>query len=337
MKTLKVGIIGLGIGEQHIADYQAHPNCSVVALCDSSEQKRVDAMAAYPDMRVVEHAHEVMDDPEIDVVSIASYDNDHYEQVMRCIENDKHMVVEKPLCQYEHQMKDIQAALAAKPQLKMTSNLVLRLSSRFRALKCMIDSGDMGDIFYVEGDYNYGRLHKITEGWRGQLDDYSVMCGGGVHMIDLLLWLTGDAVVQVMAYGNRIASSGSGFGSDDMVTCILKFKSGLVGKVAANFGCVMPHYHGLSVYGTEATFVNGPEEGRLYRSREKGEGGCPMAEPYKDYRRPDLMVSFVDAILTGSEPLVGAQDVFNAMAVCFAAEKSLKTGLPVDCIEEELT
>jgi predicted dehydrogenase len=337
MKRLKAGVIGLGIGEQHVLDYRAHPQCDVVAVCDGSEAKRAEATDAYPGVRVMAEASELIDDPEIDVVSIASYDDDHYEQVMRCVEKDKHMVVEKPLCQYASQMKDIRAALAAKPHVKLTSSLVLRLSSRFRAVKRMIEGGEMGEVFYVEGDYNYGRLHKITEGWRGNLDDYSVMCGGGVHMVDLLLWLTGDSVVNVMAYGNGIASKASGFAGPDMVTCVLKFKSGLVGKVAANFGCVMPHYHGVSVYGTQATFVNGPDEGRLYRSREKGERGAPVSEPYKDYRRPDLMVSFLDAILTGSEPLVKSADVFNAMAVCFAADKSLATGLPVDCAEEAVT
>lgn len=329
MKTLKVGIIGLGVGEKHIADFESHPECEVVALCDMSEDRLAVAKKKYSGKKFMKDANELIDDPGVDVVSIASYDNYHFEHVKRCIENDKHIFIEKPLCQREEELKDIQSDLEKKPHLKISSNLVLRMSSRFRSIKRMIEDGEMGDLFYVEGDYNYGRLHKITEGWRGKLDFYSVMCGGGVHIIDLLLWLTEDTVVEVMAYGNQISSKDSNFKYNDMVTCLLKFQSGMIGKIAVNFGCVMPHYHNLTVYGTKATFVNGLDAGRLYQSREKDDRGHIMEEPYKDYRQSELITSFIDSIVKGSTAMVEQQEVFSAMSVCFAAEKSLKTGVPV--------
>ena len=52
-------------------------------------------------------------------------------------------------------------------------------------------AGDLGRVYYMEADYNYGRIHKIVDGWRGAIDYYSVFLGGAVHMVDLLLWLTG--------------------------------------------------------------------------------------------------------------------------------------------------
>ena len=51
------------------------------------------------------------------------------------------------------------------------------------------DAGDYGRAYYVEADYNYGRLWKLTDGWRGEIPFYSVVYGGAVHMIDLVCWL----------------------------------------------------------------------------------------------------------------------------------------------------
>ena len=95
-RKLNVGIIRLGVGEQHIAGYHNHPNCKVVVLCDFSEEKYKMAKEKYPGMKVVRDADELLKDPYIDVVSIASYDPYHYEQIIRAIENDKHVFVEKP-------------------------------------------------------------------------------------------------------------------------------------------------------------------------------------------------------------------------------------------------
>jgi len=63
----------------------------------------------------------------------------------------------------------------------------------------------MGELFYLEGDYNYGRLHKFTTGWRGEIPFYSVTYGGAIHLIDLLIWLSEGKVSEVIATGNKIA------------------------------------------------------------------------------------------------------------------------------------
>ena len=204
----------------------------------------------------------------------------------------------------------------------MSSNLILRMSPRFRWLKQMVADGDMGQLFYVEGDYNYGRFHKITDGWRGKIDFYSVVYGGGVHIIDLLLWLTGDRVVEVAAYGSALSSEGTNFRYNDTVVSILKFESGMVGKVSANFSCVFPHFHALSIYGTKATFVNGLEHGTLFESRDPSQAGKKITAPYPGTQESTLVHSFVDSILNRSQAEVTEEDIFKTMSVCFAIEKA---------------
>jgi predicted dehydrogenase len=326
---LKAGIIGLGVGESHIKGYETHPACKVVALCDFLEEKRAMAREKYPSMKITGHANEVLEDPSIDVVSIASYDNYHYEQIVNALTNNKHVFVEKPFCNNKKEAAHIRTLLKDKPKLKMFSNLILRKSPRFHLLKQMIEARKMGDLFYVEGDYNFGRLHKITEEWRGKMDFYSVIYGGGVHMVDLLLWLTGDRVTEVTAYGNNISSRGTQFKYNDLVVCILKFESGMTGKISVNFGCVCPHFHNLSVYGAKATFINGSEYGLLYESRDPAVEPKKIFEAYPGVHKGDFIYNFVDSILNGSREEISQEEIFNSMSVCFAIEEAADRGRPV--------
>jgi predicted dehydrogenase len=335
VKQIGVGVIGLGVGAQHAEVYARRSDCKLVALCDLSPEKLAEVGPRFPTAVQKIDASQVLNDPSIEIVSIATYDDCHHGQVIAALESGKHVFVEKPLCLNRREFDDIQAALTRHPELKLSSNLILRKSPRFIELKQLIGDGLFGDIYGVEGDYLYGRLHKIVSGWRGTIDGYSVMHGGGIHLVDLLLWLLDDAVVEVSAMGNAIAARGSGFRYNDMVVSLLRFQSGAVGKVSANFGCVHPHFHALKIYGIKATYVNGAEAALLYTSRD------PQAEPkrlttaYPGTHKGDLIDSFVDAVQGGPPPEVPTSDVLRAMAVSLAIDEAVRRGVPVQLGELE--
>ena len=92
-EVLKVGIIGLGVGEAHIPGYAQHPYCSLAALCDRDSDRLKVVAERHPETRLYNHADDLLSDPEIGIVSIASYDEDHFEQVCRAISAGKHVFV----------------------------------------------------------------------------------------------------------------------------------------------------------------------------------------------------------------------------------------------------
>ena len=146
----------------------------------------------------------------------------------------------------------------------------------------MVERGDFGRLYHLEGEYNYGRIHKLIQGWRGEINHYSVVVGGAVHVVDQLLWLTGGRVTEVACFGNGISSAGTTFRHDDMAAALLRFEDGVTATVTANFACMRPHGHGLVVCGTRATFVNDHPQGWLYTSRDPEwrryqESGTPAA------------------------------------------------------------
>ena len=321
-------MIGLGVGAQHAEAWNRHPDCEVVALCDFDAGRLAEVGRRYPEAHRLEDAAELLA-ADIDTVSIASYDSHHFAQVRTALERGLHVFVEKPLCTTEEEAEELRALRSRNPQLRLSSNLPLRRSPRFVDLRERIRRGELGRVYYAELDYEYGRLWKLTDGWRGREPDYSVMLGGGVHMIDLLLWLTGSRVARVSATAsNRIVSEGTSFRYHDLAVTLLELEDGSVAKVAANFGCVHPHFHALKVFGTEGTFVNGLDDATLWTGDRRDPRPTRLDTDYPGVQKGDLIHSFAEAILRGTPPDVTEEEVFATMDVLFAIEQARRTGAP---------
>lgn len=324
---LKAAVIGLGVGEQHLLGYLRHPGCEVAAMCDHSAEKLRQVSARYPGIRAVRSAAEVLDDPTIQIVSIASYDSDHFEQVMAALEAGKHVFVEKPLCQTLEQARTIKAAWARHGgRVKLGSNLVLRAAPLYRWVRGQLDAGKMGRVYAFDGDYLYGRIHKITEGWRAEMEEYSVMAGGGVHLIDLMLWFTGERPSTVSAVGNRICTEGTAFRYDDFVAATFTFPTGAVGRITANFGCVHRHQHVVRTFGTQATFLYDDRGPRWHFTRDPAAEAAPLTLSPVPASKADLIGPFVDAILNNEDLGAETQTHLDTISICLASDHSLRTG-----------
>ena len=186
----------------------------------------------------------------------------------------------------------------------------------------------MGRLYCVEADYNYGRLDKVLTGWRSTVPNYSVMLGGGVHVVDLLMWLVDSPIVEVSAVGNKVCSFGTAFAAPDMVIAWARFANGTVGKVGANFGCMYPHFHKVTIYGTEGTIENGLEGATLVQSRDPKAMPTRIVSAYPGTRKGDLIPSFIDAILGRGKAEIDEADSFRAIAVCLAIDRSVHSGKP---------
>ena len=85
--------------------------------------------------------------------------------------------------------------------------MVLRNHPMFKKVFKLVNSGKIGKIYHIEGEYNYGRFHKLLNGWRGKIPFYSVTLGGGIHIIDLIHWFTKSKFKKVIAISNRLNSN----------------------------------------------------------------------------------------------------------------------------------
>ena len=324
--TLNVGIIGLGVGEKHIDGFEKNEKCKVVSICDQDPQKLREVSNRNPSKKCFLNSEELINDPKIDVISIATYDNSHSKLIEKSVNNGKHVFVEKPLCTNRSEYETICNLLVRNPEVKLSSNLILRKTPRFIELRKKIQKGDLGNPYYIEGDYDYGRINKIICGWRGEIPNYSVMHGGGIHLIDLISWLIDKKVEEVFAYGTKIATEKSKFNSNDTIVALLKFEDGILAKICANFPSVTPHFHRLLVYGTNGTFQQTHGSCIFMNSRDPKALPEKIIDPYPATQKGDLIPSFVNSILQSSNAAISKQEVCDVMAISLAIEESIKTG-----------
>jgi len=323
---LNAGVIGMGVGEKHVLAYQNHDNINLKTICDFDEEIKTELNTKFPDVLIASEDQSILNDKDIAIVSVASYDNYHSSQIIQALENGKHVIAEKPLCLSLDEMLMIYEVQKQNKNLKLTSNLVLRSNSRFKKFKKDISAGKFGDVFYLEGDYYWGRKQKLF-GWRAEMNFYSIILGAAIHMIDLIMWLMDAKPVTVQAMGNDIASKNTNLKFNSFAVILLQFENGVIAKLTGNSGCVHPHYHGLKIFGTDLTAIQNRNGSIYLNSSEPGSESVPIVEPYPEKEsRQKIIHSFVDHILDSSKlPIVSQQDVYDVMSVCFAAEEAIKT------------
>ncbi len=330
---IRCAVIGLGVGRNHVRTIEAHSRATVAALCDFDPGAAEEARRWRPGYPVHADADAVLSDPSVDLVVVASYDDHHCAQIVAALEAGKHVFAEKPLCLFPHEAAAIRAALERRPDLRLSANHVLRTCPRFIRLRDMIRSGDMGRVYHMEGDYLWGRGRKLESGWRVDMDFYSIIHGAAVHLVDLLMWFTSNRPQWVTAAGNAIALGGGRLRHNDFALLTLGFEDGLMAKVSAHGGCAHPHHHRVAVYGTRRTFCNEYRGGVWFSSSspEVGPHEDPeadaMAYPVREMRG-GVLAGFLDHVLDyAAPPPVPAGEVFDAMAVCFAAQRAMETGV----------
>ncbi len=324
MEKFNVGIIGLGVGEQHLIGFLNSRLVNSISICDKDKKKIMKIKKKYPIERIYENAELMLKDKQIDIISIASYDDCHFNQIRLALENNKHVFCEKPICQNFNELNVIEKLLKKK-KLTMTTNTLLRYSPRFKSLKKKIEENYFGKIFYMELDYNYGRINKIYDGWRGKIKNYSVVLGGGVHMIDLLLWFKKSYPIKIKSFANNICTSSMKNHINDFVISLLKFKDSSIVKVCSNFGCVYPHMHRVMIYGSDKTFEQSYSSD--FFLKKKKNGSITKIEDSTDYpgiKKYDLISNFLNSINNKKKLLISQNEMFETMKLCLDINKSIK-------------
>jgi predicted dehydrogenase len=329
--VLTAATIGLGVGEQHARTYAQSPYSRLKWVFDLDRAKAAAVAAAIGQGSVADSYEQVLADPEVNVVSIATYDDDHANQTIAALEAGKHVFVEKPLCRTLEELQAIHHTWRQHPHLAIESNLVLRSAPLYRWLSDIVRSGRLGQIYAIDGDYLYGRLHKITDGWRKDVNGYSVLEGGGIHLLDLVIGLMGELPITVTSLGNRICTQGTAFSYNDFACSTLTFPSGAIGRITANFGCVHRHQHVLRIFGTNGTVIHDDCGPRIHTTRDPAVMAAPITLSPLPASKGDLLSPWLDAVT--KDDRIAIQQItrnnLDLISVCIAAEQSLTEGATV--------
>ena len=115
---IKAAIIGSGIGMKHLEAIDQYRNSSVKIICEKDKTKIKHLRKKFKNIKITSDEEKIFLDKSINLVSIASYDDDHFNQLVKCIKNNKHIIVEKPMCLKIEQLLKIKNLIKKKKKYK---------------------------------------------------------------------------------------------------------------------------------------------------------------------------------------------------------------------------
>src|SRR5205085_754697 len=227
------------------------PGAELRWICDQSREARDRWATAFPDARASGDLDELLEDPELDAVVVATHVPSHATLAVRALGAGKHCFVEKPLAQSVAEADQVVAAARESGRVLMVGHL-LEYHPGVEKLKEIADSGELGDIFYVYSNrLNLGKLRP----------DENALWSLGAHDVSVVLLLAGhEEPSEVQALGESFMQPGV----EDVVFCYLRFPSGLAAHLHLSW--LDPHKERrFTVVGSQkmATFDDMEVEGKV--------------------------------------------------------------------------
>jgi len=283
---------------------------------------------------------------DVDVVCVYSPDHLHAEHCRAALENGKHVVCTKPMVTRLEDARML-ARLVREKGLKFLVGQTMRFDRQFAGLRKLQEDGDLGDLIAAESYYVHDlrAVFELTP-WRLEAPQ-DFMFGGCVHPIDILRCFAGD-VEEVHAYARKGLLEPR-YPIEDNFFINLKFKSGVIGRVAGLYGIVHPPLPMMQVglYGTKASVQaeftdNAPGQVRIVL--DKLGVASPMVMDFEPERDTSVyghgatvvryMRHFQECLDEDREPSPNVVDGARSVAVGVAAWDSIRSGKPVKVFDE---
>ena len=194
---VNVGIIGAGaIGADHLRRLSTRVSGARVAVVFDVDTKRAAALAEGSGTTLGTSAKEVIEDPAVDAVLIASPGDTHAQLTLACIQAGKPVLCEKPLAPTSDECCEVLAAEVAHGSRLTQVGFMRRYDAGYRAVKQAIDAGSIGEVLMVHC------VHRNVSSAPSYTSDMS-FTDSAIHEIDTARWLIADEIVATTssAYG----------------------------------------------------------------------------------------------------------------------------------------
>lgn len=202
-KKFKVGVIGLGfIGPAHMEGIRRQ-GFEVVAVAEATQELADEAAERLLVPKAYGNWQDLINDPEIDVVHVASPNFLHYTHAKAALEAGKHVVCEKPLAMNAAESGEL-VRLAKEKKLVNAVNFNIRFYPLVHDAKARIKAGELGDKLYIiQGSYLQDWLLLDTD-WNWRLEpelggDLRAVADIGSHWMDLVTFVAGTRIKSVFA------------------------------------------------------------------------------------------------------------------------------------------
>ena len=189
---INIGVIGCGYwGPNLIRNFIACPETNLLWVCDKDKKRLEKVMAPYPGVNSAEDIHDILSDKNVDAVAIATPVHTHFPLAVTCLENNKHVLVEKPLASSVEQGEEL-VRLAKENNLQLMCDHTFCYTGVVRKMKELVDSGELGELLYFDSvRINLGLFQQ----------DINVIWDLAPHDLSILDFIIDETPVSVSAHG----------------------------------------------------------------------------------------------------------------------------------------
>jgi predicted dehydrogenase len=330
---VRVGVAGLGAWGWNVArSFADLKECELVGCCDVDPKRTASAKKAWPWVNVAGNFDEMLRQDSIDAVVISSPAVTHYELARKALLADRDVFIEKPFTLNVPHAEDL-ASLAEQRQKVLMVGHLLEYHPVVRRLKSMIQSGDLGEIYYIYTQrVNMGRI-------RG---DENALWSFAPHDISQILYMLEMEPIDVSVRGQSFIQDGI----EDVVFLSLYFANRIMAHIHLSW--LDPHkVRKTTVVGADKMVVfddtEASEKLRVYNNHAE----VPSVRSYGDsiqVRFGDILIPrvdmseplkiecqhFIDCVRDHKTPLSDAQDGLRVIRILQAAQESMEhDGLPI--------
>ena len=339
---MKYALIGCGrISPNHIAAAGSN-EMEYVGLCDidrdamrdKAERFALDAVPRYTDY------HEMLERERPELVAIATESGKHAAIALDCIDFGCNLIIEKPIAL---SLEDADAIIrsAGEKGVKVCVSHQNRFNKSIRKIREALETGRFGRMFYGTAHVRWCRDegYYSCAKWRGTWEqDGGALMNQCIHNIDLLRWMMGDEVDQVVGMTDRL---GHGYiEAEDLGIGLVRFKNGSYGIIEGTTDVYPKNLEEtLYLFGEKGTVkAGGQSVNRIEEWRFSDDLDEPESVIARFAENPPNVYGFghtplygdvIEAIKSGREPYVNAEAGRRALELVLAIYKSAAEGKPV--------
>jgi UDP-N-acetyl-2-amino-2-deoxyglucuronate dehydrogenase len=339
------GIVGCGMIARFHAKAIGDVRGAKLVACFNRTPAKADQFAVDQGCRAYHDLDDMLADPAVDIVTIATASGAHLEPAVAAAKAGKHVIVEKPL---EITLKRCDQIIKAcdKAGVRLATIFPSRFHDSSQELKRAVDAGRFGRLTLGDAYVKWYRTQAYYDSgaWRGtwELDGGGALMNQAIHSVDLLQWLMGP-VAEIRAHTATLTHER--IAVEDTAVASLRFANGALGTIEATTAAWPGHLKRIELHGSQGSAMMEEEDivkwdfakkdrrdaaiqRQMARSKSTGGGAAdPAAIGHQAHAKQ--FRDFVDAIQKDRPPLIDGREGRRAVEIILGIYKSAESGKPV--------
>lgn len=341
--SLKYAIIGCGrISPNHIAA-AIENGLNIVAICDLDEEKMDETISKFNLPSTVEKYTDykkMLRSESLELIAICTESGNHGVIALDCIDSGHNLIIEKPIALSLEEADEI-IKRSKEKNVKVSACHQNRFNKSIQKLREAVEEGRFGKLMHGTAHirWNRGEDYYKQAPWRGTWEqDGGSLMNQCIHNIDLLRWMMGDEIVEVVGMTDNLAHSF--IEAEDLGLALVKFANGSYGVIEGTTNIYPKNLEEtLYIFGNQGTVkvggksVNIIEEWMFADQKDKAD---EVKAKYHEnppsvygFGHNPLYADVIEAVQRDREPYVTAEDGRRALELVLAIYKSAAEGISV--------